>query len=92
MGKRQVFRYIVPVDDRPHVINLTGDPLYVNVTEMIDEVEFWAEHDMGAPEYPATFQVFGTGHPLPDDARYVGTCPRVRGLVWYLYRLPNGGQ
>jgi hypothetical protein len=89
MSKRQVFRYVVPVDDRPHVIHLTNDPLHVANGMTLDEVEFWAERDMDAPEYPAAFQVVGTGHPVPDGARYVGTCPRTReGYVWHLYRLP----
>ena len=85
MSKRQVFRYTVPVDDQPHVIHLTNGAT-------LDEVEFWAEHVMDAPEYPATFQVVGTGHPVPDGALYVGTCPRVHGLVWHLYRLAGVGD
>ena len=89
MSKRQVFRYVIPVDDQPHTAYLTNDPLHVDCSQMVDEVEFWAEHDADAPEYPAVFQVFGTGHPLPGDAVYVGTCPRTReGIVWHLYRLP----
>ena len=89
MSKRQVFRYTVPVDGQPHVIHLTSDPLHVANGVTLDEVEFWAEHDMGAPEYPAAFQVVGTGHPLPDGALYVGTAPRTReGLVWHLFRVP----
>jgi hypothetical protein len=90
VSTRQVFRYTVPVDDRPHVIDLTNDPLHVANGVTLDEVEFWAEHDTDAEEYPAVFQVVGTGQPLPDGV-YVGTCPRTReGLVWHLYRLPVG--
>ena len=89
MSKRQVFRYTVQVDDQPHVIHLTHDPLHVDNGATLDEVDFWAEHDDGG-EYPAVFQVVGTGQPLPDGV-YVGTCPRTReGLVWHLYRLPVG--
>ncbi len=88
MGKRKVYRYTIPVDDQPHVVHLTNDPLHVAVGATVDEVEFWAEHDDGALEYPAAFQVVGTGQLLPEGARYAGTCPRVRGLVWHLYRLP----
>ena len=46
MGKRQVFRYTIPVDDQPHTVHLTNDPLHVANGQLIDEVEFWAEHDM----------------------------------------------
>lgn len=89
MSKRKVYRYTIPVDDRPHVVHLTGDPLHVANGVTLDEVEFWAEHDGEALEYPAAFQVVGTGQPLPDGAVYAGTCPRTReGLVWHLYRLP----
>lgn len=89
MSKRQVFRYTVPIDEQPHVIQLTGDPLHVANGTLIDEVEFWAEHDMDAPEYPAVFQVVGTGDPVPDGAVHAGTTPRdAVGGVWHLYRLP----
>ena len=67
-----------PFDDRPHVIDLTSDPLHVANGTTLDEVDFWSEHDMDAPEYPAAFQVVGTGQPLPDGALYVGTAPRTR--------------
>jgi hypothetical protein len=92
MSKRQVFRYTIPVDDQPHVIHLTNEPLHVASGMTLDEVEFWAEHDTGALEYPAVFQVVGTGQPLPDGARYVGTAPRTRqGLVWNLYQVSLAG-
>jgi hypothetical protein len=34
------------------------------------------------------FRVFGTGHQIPQNARWVATCPRTpAGLVWHLYEL-----
>lgn len=68
--------------------DLTGDPVFVANGPMPTVVEFWAEHDSSAPSSLRVFQVFGTGHPLPPDARYVGTCPRTAdGLVWHLFEL-----
>lgn len=85
-GIRQVFRYTVPVDGQPHLVLLTGSPVAVANGPVPDEVEFWAEHVSGAPEAARAFQVFGTGHPLPPDARYAGTCPRTpEGVAWHLY-------
>ena len=93
MSKRTVYRYTIPVDDQSHVIRLTGDPLHVANGATLDEVEFWAEHDDEALEYPAAFQVVGTGQPLPEGAVYAGSAPRTReGLVWHLYRLPLSSQ
>jgi hypothetical protein len=89
---RRMFRYAVPVDDRPWTFDLTGDPVHVANGNTLDEVEFWAEFTNGAPKTARHFQVFGTGHPLPDNARWVGTCPRMSGLVWHLYELAGAGR
>lgn len=72
---RRMFRYVVPIDDRHHEIALTGDPVAVG-QQAFDAVEFWAEH------------IQPHGHPLPPNARWVGTCPRTPdGLVWHLYEM-----
>lgn len=84
---RQMFRYVVPVDDQPHVVKLTGDPVAVAAIGAWS-VEFWAEHDDQGGYSDRAFQVFGTGHPLPDGARWIGTCPRTEtGLVWHLMEM-----
>ena len=88
---RAMFRYQVPVDDEPHLFTLTGDPVAVaplwagTGSEPLMAVDFWAEHAEHAGRCDRVFQVFGTGQPLPADARWVGTCPRIAGLVWHLY-------
>jgi hypothetical protein len=88
VADRRMFRYTVPVDDKAHEFALTSDPVAVAAPQ-VEVVEFWAEHDedegAGAPR--RVFQVFGTGHPLPEGAVWVGTCPRIHGLVWHLYEL-----
>ncbi len=89
-AQRRMFRYEVPVDDQPHRIALTSAPRAVafGLAGMRAYVEFWAEHTDQAPEVTWTFQVYGTGHALPDDAEWVGTCPRdENGLVFHLYRI-----
>src|SRR6185437_14733595 len=87
-GARAMFRYEVPLTPG-WTYFLTGDPVCVaNSATNPLAVEFWAEHTEGAPSRERTFQVFGTGHPLPPGARYVGTAPRTRdGLVWHLYEI-----
>lgn len=83
-AERKVFRYTVPIDDQWHELNLAAAPLAVAAAG--DAVEFWAE-DMGpSSRYLGCFRVFGTGHPLPPDALWAGTCTRTaEGLVWHLY-------
>ena len=83
---RQMFRYEVPVDDQAHAFALTCNPVAA-ANAAGDVVEFWAEHDTTQAECDQAFRVFGTGHPLPEHAEWIGTCPRDRaGLVWHLYR------
>jgi len=90
-----MFRYEVPIDDQPHVLGLTHSPVMVALDSRwnfgVHQVEFWCEHTEGAPPAKRTFQVFGTGHPLPEDAKWTGTCPRSpEGLVFHLYEIGWG--
>ena len=89
---RQMFRYEVPVDDAVHLLPLTSDPVAVAIggsNAYGYVMEFWAEHDdreqVGRVR---AFRVFGTGHLLPEGARWVGTCPRMSsGFVFHLYEV-----
>jgi len=79
-------RYEVPIDDRAHSVRLTGSPVAVAALSTSYGVEFWAEHTDGAPEHDRAYQVFGTGHALPEGAKWAGTCPRTGdGFVWHLF-------
>ena len=88
MTGRAMFRYEVPIDDQPHTIPLARDPVAVAAATSWFAVEFWAERPERATMVKRTFQVFGTGHPLPENAHWVGTCARsAEGLVWHLYEV-----
>jgi hypothetical protein len=79
-GKR-IYRYLVPVDDQWHDQDFDGEVLAVNCRRL-DAVEFWA---VEGGIVPRCFRVVGTGHPMPEDARYVGTAVTPDGsLVWHL--------
>lgn len=89
---RCMFRYVVPKTDRVTEIRLSHSPVHVAASAE-NEVEFWAEYTEGAPDVIWRFQVFGTGDALPDNAQWVGTCPRTRfGYVWHLYVLGMSGD
>lgn len=88
---RRMLRYEVPDDGQSHTIPLSHSP--VGVAAVVEggdagwRVEFWAESTEGAFPHDRTFRVFGTGDPLPPDALWVATCPRVGGLVLHLYEV-----
>lgn len=100
---RRILRYEVPIDDRRHTVELKAGAAVVLVAASarhIDRVEFWAEGELDdrtaqpiGPLEARTFEVFGTGHSLPDDAVWRGTTGRTpEGLVWHLMELPGGAS
>ena len=85
---RAMFRYEVPIDDEAHKFRLRGNPVAVAMATSGRAVEFWAEHDTSQSECDQAFRVYGTGHPLPGSAEWVGTCPRTAsGMVWHLFEV-----
>ncbi|OMI34388.1 DUF7352 domain-containing protein [Streptomyces sparsogenes] len=85
---RAIHRYEVPVDDCWHAVDLTGEIVHVDSRSM-HTVEIWAIHGPGEPTRRG-FRVYGTGHPIPDDAIHVGTAiPPGGQLVWHLLELPE---
>lgn len=94
---RRMLRYRVFVRDRPETRAISGDPLHVEAARLGvgpnagHVVDFWAEGSFEDPGIERTFQVFGTGHPIPEGARWWGTTARTDdGLVWHLYELSEG--
>lgn len=90
---RKIFRYEVPVDGEAHTFDLDGNPLHVEARGD-DVVEFWAHrYDDRKSGITRAFQVFGTGHPVPDDARWFGTTARTpSGLVWHIFEVASDGN
>jgi hypothetical protein len=92
---RQMFRYEVKIDDKPQRYLIHGEVRKVAtqpwVPGSVPVVEFWAEDINPAPGgtlFQRTFQVFGTGQPLPEDAQWRGTTDRdPSGFVWHLYEM-----
>lgn len=61
------------------VVFVAGDPSGVSPA-------FWAEVDQSAPIEFRKFQIVGTGHDIPANARHHGSV--IQGpFVWHLYEL-----
>ena len=83
---KAVFRYEIPLDDKAHPIP-PGMPVHFEVGRRIAHVgELWLEVYGGIPKSPThEYQVFGTGHLIPDDFEFIGTA-REDPFMWHLYR------
>lgn len=90
---RSIYRYEVPVDDAWHDLELRGKIVHV-ASRRIDVVEVWAIHDEQARPLKRRVRVFGTGHPLPKQARrHLGTAiPPGGQVVWHLMAQADFGD
>ncbi|MFE0472729.1 hypothetical protein ACFW2V_14040 [Streptomyces sp. NPDC058947] len=86
-----------------HQIHLNGYPQKMRVEGMIYHVEskrlgvhpdgpqvieVWSEGSLFGPIPPErTFQAFGTGEALPDDAVYQKSVRAPDGTMWHLFEL-----
>lgn len=78
-----IWRYEIPVDDRWHPLQLSGEILHVDCRNM-RTIEVWALHT-DEPAETRSFRVYGTGQPMPDNLDHVGTALAPGGqLVWHL--------
>lgn len=81
----KVFRYPIPVDDTWYDLPLTGPVVKVD-TRGEDYVELWAIAREGVEPVQRRFKVYGTGHPVPDHTKHVGSALAPSGtLVWHLF-------
>lgn len=97
MTLRRVLRYEIPIDDNFHEIP-AGKILHLseyrhkNITGERARIEVWVEvtFEGAGVVFPIIglqrVQVFGTGHPLPEDAAHLATCLD-GALVWHLYQV-----
>lgn len=88
---KHVLKWPVRVDGHPHAIG-AGPVVHVDVSPNSAAgafVDVWTEEpDDGEQNIPArVVQVFGTGHPIPDDATHLGSVV-ASPYVWHIYEVP----
>lgn len=82
----RVLKYLVPVDDLTHTIEMPLGATIVHVhAEPAAMVSFWVVADQEQETEYRTFTIAGTGQPL-DGADHRGTTVHTAsGLVWHLF-------
>lgn len=86
---RTIWKFEIPVDDRWHEVNMPAPAKIVHAACVgaYGTVWVWAEVTPEGKETDARkLRVFGTGHPIPDEATYVGTAPSAP-FIWHVYEL-----
>lgn len=85
VNQQVIHRFEIPIDNRPHLVDLTGSILHA-ACRRHGVVDVWA---YGRPEgmepMHRIFQVVGTGQPLPIGAAHVATAITPYGtLAWHI--------
>lgn len=86
---KSVWKYEVDVTEAT-TIEMPKGARIVHVAHQrnVDHIlTFWAEVNLAAHLESRRFIAAGTGHRIPDDARYVGTDCVNPMLVWHLYEV-----
>lgn len=83
-----VWKYSLPIRDEPPTLRVPvgAEVLHVGQQNLRTEVVMWARVRPDQPLVERQFIVRGTGHPVPADARYVGTVV-LPLLVWHVFRV-----
>lgn len=77
-----IFKYPMQLDDRS--LALPRGAVIRRFAMQHGVPTVWAEVDSNAPTVTRRVQIFGTGHPLPEGAVYLGSCDHGQ-FVWHLF-------
>ena len=85
MIARRVWRYAVEPSTGVIEIPTPGDAKVLSIGPSREGLSVWIEVEPDAPESITSLYVIGTGWPVPEGARHVGTHTTAGGFVWHLY-------
>lgn len=85
---KTIWKYKIPINDDIHEIRipLNAKILKVDHQDNPQIIVMWAEVTDNAPRIIKHYRVFGTGHEIPNDSLWMGTC-QIGKFVWHLYEL-----
>lgn len=91
---KTIYKYTLDVRDVTEVAAPYGARFLPYVEMVPGAVEFerkvwvWAEIDDAQPPRRHRLRIHGTGHPIPDGERYIGTV-RDGIFIWHVYEVPS---
>ena len=96
---RVIYKYMVSTDhdlilrlDNPKVVMVGADqPGDLEPTIWIEHYNYGDEYeDEWDDEEAVTYTIIGTGHPIPNSYKHVGSCKCADGrLTWHVYEAPQ---
>ena len=81
---KAIWKFSLKLSDGAQEVSMPAHAALVHFAMQDDVPCFWAQVDPSAPKEPRVFSVHGTGHPVPEDRAYRGTCEHGQ-FVWHLF-------
>ena len=81
---RTIWKFALEVTGVPQVFDVPRGAKVVRVAEQNGKVAMWVDVDTKRPVDERTYQIFGTGHTVPEDAIYMGSAD-MKPFVWHVF-------
>ena len=82
---KRILKWVVPVDDKEHLIGAGPVVLVASQHGRIDSVEVWTEENTYTADKQRRVTVVATGQTYPESLRFLGSVVVSNGnLVWHL--------
>jgi len=86
---KTIYKYKLSPLAASEVITMPAHSLPLSVSFQRNELFMWVQVDTCRVDVERKFEVFGTGHDMPNDVshRYIGTAHEDSGLVFHLFEI-----
>ena len=81
---KTIWKFELLLSGRPQEVKMPANASIVHFSMQGDVPCFWAYVDPEVIRENRYFAIHGTGHPIPDDRGYRGTCQH-GAFVWHLF-------
>lgn len=83
---KAIYKYVLNITPPETVVNIPAGSIVRRVAMQNGEPTFWAEVDTSAPKVSKIFRILGTGHEIPENAHWVGSCED-GPFIWHLFQM-----
>jgi hypothetical protein len=85
---KTIYKYELQIQAGIQSLMMAQGANVVLVANQSERLTLWVEFTLNAPMITRQFLVFGTGHTIREDTRYVGSAIFANGnFVWHVYEV-----
>lgn len=85
---RTIYKYPLKFWAEPQIVTMPMGAEIVHVELQHGDITLWALLGTSMPAVVRKFAIRGTGHPIDEGMKYVGTVSDPAGFVWHVLEVP----